>query len=158
MHVQTSIYRPLYVLSDEPICLHLVHNPPTLPAASPRSWQIRQRKQPRPSPPRSKRAPFDIHFTEQCFSGVVILRTNIEERAVSLARYIIENRATVRAAAKKFEISKSTVHKDLSQRLPQYNKALYEQVRHVLDENKAQRHIRGGMATRKKYQQNKEKE
>ena len=75
----------------------------------------------------------------------------IEERACQLAVYIIETGATVRAAAKKFGISKSTVHKDLQQRLPQYNNHLYEQVRHVLDTNKQQRHIRGGMATRKKY-------
>ena len=77
---------------------------------------------------------------------------NLEQRACDLALYIIENRATVRAAAKQFGVSKSTVHKDLSQRLPQYNKRLYQQVRQVLDENKAQRHIRGGLATRKKYQ------
>ncbi len=76
---------------------------------------------------------------------------HIGERACQLAVYMIENRATVRAAAKKFEISKSTVHKDLSQRLPQYNQALYEQVKVILDTNKAQRHIRGGLATRKKY-------
>ena len=79
------------------------------------------------------------------------MKENIEERACNLAVYMIENRATVRAAAKKFGISKSTVHKDLSQRLPQYNKALYEQVKVILDTNKAQRHIRGGLATRKKY-------
>ena len=76
---------------------------------------------------------------------------HIGERACQLAVYMIENRATVRAAAKKFGISKSTVHKDLSQRLPQYNQALYEQVKVILDTNKAQRHIRGGLATRKKY-------
>ena len=76
---------------------------------------------------------------------------HIGERAFQLAVYMIENRATVRAAAKKFGISKSTVHKDLSQRLPQYNQALYEQVKVILDTNKAQRHIRGGLATRKKY-------
>ena len=75
----------------------------------------------------------------------------IEKRACNLAVYIIETGATVRAAAKRFGISKSTVHKDLSQRLPQYNKRLYLQVRRVLDENKAQRHIRGGIATREKY-------
>lgn len=75
----------------------------------------------------------------------------IEERACELAVYMIETGATVRAAAKHFGISKSTVHKDLSQRLPKYNKGLYAQVRRVLDENKAQRHIRGGMATRQKY-------
>lgn len=75
----------------------------------------------------------------------------IEKRACQLAVYIIETGATVRAAAKRFGISKSTVHKDLSQRLPIYNKRLYRQVRCVLDENKAQRHIRGGIATREKY-------
>lgn len=75
----------------------------------------------------------------------------IEQRACKLAVYMIENSATVRSAAQHFGISKSTVHKDLSQRLPQYNRRLFDQVRHVLDENKAQRHIRGGDATRKKY-------
>jgi len=75
----------------------------------------------------------------------------MEERCETLAAYIIENRATVRAAAKKFGISKSTVHKDLSDRLPQFNRTLYLQVKLVLEENKAQRHIRGGIATRKKY-------
>ena len=79
------------------------------------------------------------------------MKGNIEERACALAAYIIENRATVRAAAKKFEVSKSTVHKDLRDRLPALNPALYAQVREVLDENKAERHIRGGIATRKKY-------
>ena len=75
----------------------------------------------------------------------------IAERARQLAVYMIETGATVRAAAQHFGISKSTVHKDLQQRLPQYNRMLYEQVRQVLDVNKQQRHIRGGMATRKKY-------
>ena len=75
----------------------------------------------------------------------------IEQRACDLAVYIIETGATVRTAAKHFGISKSTVHKDLSQRLPQCNKGLYRQVRSVLDQNKAQRHIRGGLATREKY-------
>lgn len=79
------------------------------------------------------------------------MRENIEERAESLAAYIIENRATVRAAAKKFGVSKSTVHKDLQDRLPLFDRAKAAQVREVLDENKAQRHIRGGIATRKKY-------
>ena len=63
-----------------------------------------------------------------------------------MAVYIIENRATVRDAAGKFGISKSTVHKDISERLPHFNRSLYLQVKEVLDENKAQRHIRGGMA------------
>lgn len=75
----------------------------------------------------------------------------MEERACDLALYIIENKTTVRGAAQKFGISKSTVHKDLSERLPAFNHRLYEQVKAVLDENKAQRHIRGGIATRRKY-------
>ncbi|MBE6920129.1 MAG: stage III sporulation protein D [Ruminococcaceae bacterium] len=75
----------------------------------------------------------------------------MEERACELAVYMIETGATVRAAAQHFGISKSTVHKDLSQRLPQYNKLLYEQVRQVLEVNKRERHIRGGMATQRKY-------
>ena len=75
----------------------------------------------------------------------------MEERAERLAQYIIENRTTVRAAAQKFGISKSTVHKDISERLPQFNRVLYQQVKEVLEVNKAQRHIRGGLATRKKY-------
>ena len=75
----------------------------------------------------------------------------MEERAERLALYIIENRTTVRAAAQKFGTSKSTVHKDLSERLPLYDRALYTQVKAVLEENKAQRHIRGGLATRRKY-------
>ena len=75
----------------------------------------------------------------------------MEERAERLAQYIIENRTTVRAAAQKFGISKSTVHKDISERLPQCNRVLYQQVKEVLEVNKAQRHIRGGIATRKKY-------
>ena len=79
------------------------------------------------------------------------MKGNIEERAAALALYLIENRTTVRAAAKKFGISKSTVHTDLSERLPVYNRTLYLQVKEILEENKAQRHIRGGLATRRKY-------
>ena len=75
----------------------------------------------------------------------------MEERAERLALYIVENRATVRAAARRFGISKSTVHKDLSERLPVFHRSLYLQVKQVLDENKAERHIRGGIATRRKY-------
>jgi putative DeoR family transcriptional regulator (stage III sporulation protein D) len=78
----------------------------------------------------------------------------IEERACELAVYIIETGATVRSAASHFGISKSTVHKDLQQRLPNCNRALYQQVRQVLELNKAERHIRGGMATRQKYKGN----
>ena len=79
------------------------------------------------------------------------MKGNIEERACALADYIIETRATVRAAAAQFGVSKSTVHKDLQDRLPSLNQSLYRQVKEVLDENKAERHIRGGIATRKKY-------
>lgn len=79
------------------------------------------------------------------------MKGNIEERACRMAQYIIENQATVRCAARAFGISKSTVHKDLSERLPAFNRALYLQVKAVLEENKAQRHIRGGIATRRKY-------
>ncbi len=75
----------------------------------------------------------------------------VEERAVELGVYIIENNATVRAAAKKFHISKSTVHKDVAFRLRTLDPHLYGQVRGVLEVNKAQRHIRGGLATREKY-------
>ena len=76
----------------------------------------------------------------------------IDARACELAVYMIETGATVRAAAQKFGISKSTVHKDLQNRLPKCNKPLYEQVRTVLERNKRERHIRGGMATKRKYQ------
>ena len=83
--------------------------------------------------------------------SVARVKGNIEERACRLALYIIENKATVRAAAQRFGISKSTVHKDLQDRLSVFNRPLYLQVKAVLDENKAQRHIRGGIATRRKY-------
>lgn len=79
------------------------------------------------------------------------MKDYIEQRAVELAEYIIENGATVRAAAKKFHISKSTVHKDVSYRLKTINPSLAKKVHIVLDENKAERHIRGGMATKEKY-------
>ena len=74
-----------------------------------------------------------------------------DERAKEFARYIIDNNATVRKTAGEFKISKSTVHKDLSERLPKFNHTLYAQVKEVLEINKAQRHIRGGIATRRKY-------
>lgn len=83
---------------------------------------------------------------------MVYVHTNIEQRACELAEYIIENKATVRAAAKQFGISKSTVHKDLTERLKTINPALYGEVRKLLDINKAERHIRGGMATKRKYE------
>ena len=74
-----------------------------------------------------------------------------EKRAEELGEYIAENNATVRAAAKKFGISKSTVHKDVTERLKHENAALFERVRAVLDKNKAERHVRGGEATKQKY-------
>lgn len=73
------------------------------------------------------------------------------DRARELAVYMIETGSTVRAAAKHFGISKSTVHKDLSQRLPNFDPLLYRQVRLILDKNRQERHIRGGLATRRKY-------
>ena len=75
----------------------------------------------------------------------------MDSRACQLAQYMIETGATVRAAAGQFGISKSTVHKDLTQRLQEIDGLLYDQVRTVLDRNKEERHIRGGMATRRKY-------
>ena len=75
---------------------------------------------------------------------------SIEERAINLAHYIIDSKDTVRGTAKKFGISKSTVHKDVSERLKKINPSLAKEVRIILDENKAERHIRGGMATKLK--------
>ena len=77
---------------------------------------------------------------------------SIEERAVMLAQYIVKTKDTVRGAAKKYGVSKSTVHKDVSQRLLKINPRLASEVRVILDENKAERHIRGGMATKHKYE------
>lgn len=79
------------------------------------------------------------------------MREDLEARAQKLAVYILENRTTIRAAAKHFGVSKSTVHKDLSERLEAYDRVLYQQVKTVLEQNKAERHIRGGLATRRKY-------
>ena len=79
------------------------------------------------------------------------MKDYIEERALDIANYIIENNATVRQTAGQFGISKSTVHKDVTERLEQINPSLAAQARKVLDVNKSERHIRGGMATREKY-------
>ena len=79
------------------------------------------------------------------------MKKYIEDRAVEVANYIIENNATVRQAAKQFGISKSTVHKDCAERLAQVNPGLANEVRKILDVNKAERHIRGGLATKEKY-------
>lgn len=82
---------------------------------------------------------------------------SIEERAIELAHYIIDSKDTVRGTAKKFGISKSTVHKDVSDRLIKINPLLAKEVREILDENKAERHLRGGMATKLKYLKEKTK-
>ena len=79
------------------------------------------------------------------------MKEDLETRAQELAVYIIEHRTTIRDAAKHFGVSKSTVHKDLSERLVKCNRSLYVQVKEILERNKAERHIRGGIATRKKY-------
>ena len=82
-----------------------------------------------------------------------MMTDTMKDRAKELAVYMIETGATVRGAAQTFGISKSTVHKDLSQRLPQYDLSLYRQVRAILDKNRQERHIRGGLATRQKYRE-----
>ena len=81
------------------------------------------------------------------------MKEYIEERAIQIANYIIDENATVRQTAKRFGISKSTVHKDVTDRLNHINPALAAQARVVLDINKAERHIRGGLATKVKYEQ-----
>ncbi len=86
-----------------------------------------------------------------------MLKDYISKRAILLAEYIIENKATVRGAAKEFNISKSTVHKDLTERLFTVNGALAKEAKKVLEENKANRHIRGGLATKHKYEIEKNK-
>ena len=79
------------------------------------------------------------------------MKGNIEERVIEVAKYIVKNKSTVRETAKKFKISKSTVHKDVTERLDRINPELADEVRRILDKNKAERHIRGGQATKKKY-------
>ncbi len=88
---------------------------------------------------------------KKMFAGVYFLKAYIEERVLLTAQYIIENNATVRQAAKHFGISKSTVHKDVTERLEQINPALAQETRKVLNVNKSERHIRGGLATKEKY-------
>lgn len=91
-----------------------------------------------------------IYFNKIC-NGVSFLKDYITERVFDLANYLIENKATVRQTAKEYGISKSTVHKDICERLPRLNKALAVEAKNVLEINKAERHIRGGIATREKY-------
>lgn len=86
------------------------------------------------------------------------MKDYIEERVLALAEYIISTNSTVRAAAKRFKVSKSTVHKDVTERLQEISPSLAAQVKSVLDVNKAERHIRGGLATREKYNHIKEDE
>ena len=83
--------------------------------------------------------------------GYHIQKTPIEERAVAIAEYIVKNKATVRQAAGQFGVSKSTVHKDVTERLLRINPSLAAKARKILDVNKSERHIRGGMATKEKY-------
>lgn len=85
------------------------------------------------------------------------MKDYIEERVLETAQYIIENNATVRSAARVFNVSKSTVHKDVHERLYAVDRALYRRCREVLDRNKAERHIRGGLATREKYRRCRER-
>ena len=85
------------------------------------------------------------------------MKDYIEERVLELARYIVDTGATVRSAAAKFRVSKSTVHKDITERLQEINPGLASEVKEVLENNKAERHIRGGLATKEKYLHNKEK-
>lgn len=89
---------------------------------------------------------------------MLVIRDYIENRVFEIAKYILETNCTVRAAAKKFEVSKSTVHKDLVERLPQLSQSLADDVRKILDENKAERHIRGGLATKAKYEAERKRE
>ena len=85
------------------------------------------------------------------------MRDDLETRARELAVYLIERRTTIRDAAKHFSVSKSTVHKDLSERLREIDRPLYVQVKEILEQNKAERHLRGGDATRRKYQKQRAK-
>ena len=85
------------------------------------------------------------------------MKSYIEQRAIEIGNYIVENGATVRLIAKKFGVSKSTVHKDVTERMMQINPALASQARKILDINKSERHIRGGMATKEKYLHEKRK-
>ena len=91
-------------------------------------------------------------------AGAFLLKEYIEERAVEIGKYIVDYHATVRQTAKRFGISKSTVHKDATERLPEINPLLAQEAREILDINKSERHIRGGLATKEKYQRCHEQE
>ena len=91
------------------------------------------------------------YIVKTAFRGIFPLKDYIEERAMEIGEYIIEKRATVRQTAKRFGVSKSTVHKDVTERLQQINPSLAVEARKILDLNKSERHIRGGLATWEKY-------
>ena len=95
---------------------------------------------------------FAYRLSGNSIKGAFVLKDYIEERVLEIANYILDNNCTVRMAAKKFEVSKSTVHKDMVERLPELSATLAEGVRAVLNDNKAERHIRGGLATKAKYE------
>ncbi|MGL5348565.1 MAG: sporulation transcriptional regulator SpoIIID [Peptostreptococcaceae bacterium] len=86
------------------------------------------------------------------------MRSHIEERAIVVAKYILEKNTTVRQTAKTFGVSKSTIHKDVTERLEEINPALAKEVKTVLEKNKSERHIRGGMATKLKYEKDTKKD
>ena len=86
------------------------------------------------------------------------MRSHIEERAIVVAKYILEKNTTVRQTAKTFGVSKSTIHKDVTERLEEINPTLAKEVKMVLEKNKSERHIRGGMATKLKYEKEKQKD
>ena len=98
-----------------------------------------------------KKSPSEIRFSHTLRKSFIPLKDYIEERAIGIANYIIDNNATVRQTAKAYGVSKSTVHKDVTERLMQVNPTLALEARKVLDLNKSERHIRGGLATKEKY-------
>ena len=98
---------------------------------------------------------FFIYINRTDIEGGEVLKSHIEQRAVIIAKYILEKQATVRQTAKVFGVSKSTVHKDVTERLEEIHPLLASEVKQVLEKNKSERHIRGGMATKLKYQQQK---
>ena len=95
-------------------------------------------------------SPF-AYYGKKVLDGYLFMKDYIELRAIEVGKYIIDSKATVRKTASRFGVSKSTVHKDLTERLPEIDHHLAEEVRDILDINKSERHIRGGMATRQKY-------
>ena len=90
--------------------------------------------------------------------GGTVVRSQIEERAIVVAKYILEKNTTVRQTAKTFGVSKSTIHKDVTERLEEINPTLAKEVKMVLEKNKSERHIRGGMATKLKYEKETKKD